>query len=285
MAQIHGRVRKTESYIVEVEGVEFEVEYEPLSHEEPIVRKLPDGRTVIGYLCNDDNPYDPRDENDNFGTMICWHRRHALGDKHEYEDADALWRELIGVDVHEAIDTATNKELYDWADAHPEVKHSDKAYGDKCRELMARMRDLISDKVDELGYVILDLFLYDHSGITMSTSRSGQFADRWDSSAVGLIYVSGDDIKKNWSVQSLDDLVDYRDGQPPKPARERAADLLQCEVEEYDKFIMGETYIARVELFDADDCRIEEDDERYLAALGTEHARKVLAEMVEEACG
>ena len=34
----------------------------------------------------DDNPSDPR-ENDNLGTMICFHRRYNLGDKHKFSDS------------------------------------------------------------------------------------------------------------------------------------------------------------------------------------------------------
>lgn len=42
----------------------------------------------------DENPCNPRD-NDNFGKMICFHKRYALGDKHEVKHSDFLrWTEM-----------------------------------------------------------------------------------------------------------------------------------------------------------------------------------------------
>lgn len=40
------------------------------------------------------------------------------------------------------------------------------------------------------GYDIFPLYAYVHSGIALSVSRSGQFADRWDSGQIGFVLVS-----------------------------------------------------------------------------------------------
>jgi hypothetical protein len=43
----------------------------------------------------DDDPLNPRTEWDNMGTMICFHKRYELGDKHEYSsDHYSGWDEL-----------------------------------------------------------------------------------------------------------------------------------------------------------------------------------------------
>ena len=42
----------------------------------------------------DDILISPREVDEHFGTMVCFHRRYALGDKHEYEDKDAFLKEL-----------------------------------------------------------------------------------------------------------------------------------------------------------------------------------------------
>lgn len=69
---------------------------------------------------------------DNLGTMICFHNRYTLGDKHDYDTDDYNgWGEM-----EKAI-----------------IKDNDVA-------------------------IILPLYLYDHSGITIATSP---FGCRWDS--------------------------------------------------------------------------------------------------------
>jgi len=44
-----------------------------------------------GYTVNiypDEDPPDPRKESDHLGTMVCFHRRYNLGDRHEFRDPD-----------------------------------------------------------------------------------------------------------------------------------------------------------------------------------------------------
>ena len=52
-----------------------------------------DGFTL--YLMQDSYTESPR-EWDNLGTMVCWHRRYELGDKHKFyspDDFDEWWKE------------------------------------------------------------------------------------------------------------------------------------------------------------------------------------------------
>jgi len=69
--------------------------------------------------------------------------------------------------------------------------------------------------------VILPLYLYDHSGITISTSP---FDCRWDSGQVGFIFVSKHKIKK----EGIDET--------------KVEEYLKGEVETYDKYLTGEVY-------------------------------------------
>jgi len=76
--------------------------------------------------------------------------------------------------------------------------------------------------------IIRDLYLFDHSGISISIRP---FGCSWDSGQVGFIFVPIDDVRKWYNVQRtnrvvLDDL-------------ERK---LQQEVETYDKYLRGECY-------------------------------------------
>ena len=76
--------------------------------------------------------------------------------------------------------------------------------------------------------VILPLYLYDHSGITMST---GPFACPWDSGQVGWIYCEHETILKEYGG--------HRVGAKRK---QRVTELLIGEVDTYDKYLRGEVY-------------------------------------------
>ena len=47
------------------------------------------------FLMPDSDPVNPRVEWDNFGTMVCFHSRYALGDKHNYSNAEELFQKLV----------------------------------------------------------------------------------------------------------------------------------------------------------------------------------------------
>lgn len=79
--------------------------------------------------------------------------------------------------------------------------------------------------------VSLPLYLYDHSGITMSTGRGYPFNDPWDSSQVGFIYMTKADIRENWGVKKV-----------TKAVREKAIQLMEAEVSEYDDYLTGNIY-------------------------------------------
>jgi len=76
--------------------------------------------------------------------------------------------------------------------------------------------------------VILPLYLYDHSGITMST---GSFSDRWDSGQVGFIYVDRETCVREFGEKfSVADIEKE----------------LKEEVEEYDYYLTGQVYWYRI---------------------------------------
>lgn len=78
---------------------------------------------------------------DNLGTMICFHRRYDLGDKHSYSSDDySSWEEMKKAIIKE-----------------------------------------------ENPAVILPLYMYEHSGISISTSP---FSCPWDSGQIGFVLVS-----------------------------------------------------------------------------------------------
>jgi hypothetical protein len=76
--------------------------------------------------------------------------------------------------------------------------------------------------------VILPLFLYDHSGITMKTTP---FGDRWDSGQVGFVYVTKEKLKEEYSVKRI-----------TKKLLQKATEILINEVKTYDQYLVGDIY-------------------------------------------
>ena len=79
----------------------------------------------------------------------------------------------------------------------------------------------------------MPLYLYDHSGLTISTSG---FSCPWDSGQVGYIYITDADIRKEYGVKRIS-----------KQLRERVTQYLVNEVETYDKFLTGQVYCYTIE--------------------------------------
>jgi len=154
-------------------------------------------------VANDSDVESPR-EWDNLGTMVYWHRGYTLGDVDglkEYSDPDMFWYDLAGIED-------TDSDL------------------DKAIEL-ANKRN-----------VILPLYLYDHSGITMRTSS---FSCQWDSGQVGWIYVSYERLRKEYDRKRIS-----------AKQRALAEKYLTGEVETFDQFITNDVYGFNVERNDED---------------------------------
>lgn len=79
--------------------------------------------------------------------------------------------------------------------------------------------------------VILPLFLYDHSELSMST---GSFADRWDSGEVGFIC----DTTETRKLMGFELDRFGRD----EDLRERITEVLKGEVATYDQYLRGDVY-------------------------------------------
>jgi hypothetical protein len=92
------------------------------------------------------------------------------------------------------------------------------------------LKDMYNHLVNERGAkVILQLYLYDHSGLAMNTSG---FSCRWDSGSVGFIYATREDIQKWYGVKNM-----------TKKVLADAKRMLEIEVEEYDKYLKGDAYM------------------------------------------
>ena len=77
------------------------------------------------------------------------------------------------------------------------------------------------------GTIVLPLYLYDHSILTMNTTG---FSCPWDSRQVGIIYVTPEKIAKEMI-----------------PSEQSAIEILKSEVKTYDTYLRGEIYRYTVE--------------------------------------
>ncbi len=107
--------------------------------------------------------------------------------------------------------------------------HRNYDLGDKHNYSVDEIRGIVEDN----NYISLPLFLYDHSGITMSTSA---FSCEWDSGQVGIIFISKEDIRKEYNVKRIS-----------KKLQNNVIKYLIGEVELYDNYLTGEVYDFIVE--------------------------------------
>lgn len=186
-------------------------------------------------IVSDDDPIDPCVDYDQFGKMVCFHSRYNLG--HETPKCDSL-DYLIGLasdvlpDGVESLARKYRKSGESWDDA---------SY---MRDYELRCR-IESDpeklhKVIEAHYLMLPLYLYDHSGLTMRTTS---FSCSWDSGQVGFIFASKADAIKEFS----------KNGRLTAKARQAALDCMTAEVESYDDYLTGNCWGFIVEVFDGDE--------------------------------
>ena len=80
------------------------------------------------------------------------------------------------------------------------------------------------------GVLLFPLYLYDHSGITISMAP---FSCPWDSGQVGYHCITAAKIKEEWGE------VPDAAGQTPQ---QRAESCLRAETETYDRYLQGEVY-------------------------------------------
>lgn len=155
------------------------------------------GRYAVN-LFYDEHTESPRIAYDNVGHMVCFHRRYNLGDDEHY-------------------DFPKGKIYCEDTDHH--------TYG------AGRFVDpdhalAVLAEIEKEGGVCLPLYLYDHSGLSISC---GKFSCPWDSGQVGMIYCTAEQIAKEWGCDVA-----------------QAREYLLGEVETYDFYLRNEVYFYTV---------------------------------------
>ena len=102
--------------------------------------------------------------------------------------------------------------------------HSRYNLGDRHDLSVEEVKELAESDFNEA----LPLYLYDHSGLTMSTSP---FSCPWDSGQVGGIIATEEEMKKEFGVAKL-----------TKEHREKARQMMMEGVETYDQYLTGDVW-------------------------------------------
>lgn len=153
-------------------------------------------------VMHDPEPESPR-EWSTLGTMLCTHGRYMLGDKNA--------KETLREDIRNC-----------------------KAYRDSW-EKKYNMDDImvLTALASKCGFIMLPLYLYDHSGITMNTTG---FSCPWDSGQVGVILVSREWVR-----------AEYDTSRVTAKLKAKVLDALKAEVATYDEYLRGDVYGWSVE--------------------------------------
>lgn len=207
----------------------------------------------------DDEPLNPRTDYDNFGKMVCWHSRYNLGDKHNFEDTNEFLKSLVQDSVEpgalislvrsgkvEGVKLEYNQSDGGWTvseyDDYLKKWFTTFFEGNMADNKQDIFEDILNTLPDQLLYalaseknLILPLNLYDHSRLSMSVSS---FIGRtshaeWDSSQVGWIYATADNIRAEYGNCFAENV-------------KKAKDLLKFEVETYNYYLSGQCYGFRL---------------------------------------
>lgn len=172
--------------------------------------KLKSGRIL--RVEQEEFPENPRSW-DNLGTMICSHGNYKLGDKQIEGKLAQLLTVANDIGILPYIIGLDEEYQYD----------------------MDKLEDFIFAKKEA---VVISLWLYKHSGITM---HMHQPSCRWDSMTVGYIYVGEDAIKKEF-------------GELTEETIEKARKILESEVCTYAQYLEGDVY--RFEIIKQETCNL-----------------------------
>lgn len=208
----------------------------------------------------DTEPLNPREEYDNLGHMMCWHRRYNLGDRNRFGDSNEFLQDLVKRTASEyAIirharfgKSDTIRLLYDrvacgWAvesyNRYDRRWVQEDFFAGNLEENKRAVADCLVESMDDgdllriasAQNVILPLYLYDHSGLRMSAGSFAGLAPHaeWDSGQVGWIYAASGEIRAEYGSVSAENV-------------EKARERLHTEIRDYDYYLSGQCYGYRL---------------------------------------
>ena len=205
------------------------------------------------HIQQDSYADNPREYTD-LTTMACWNRYYQLGDSLDDKSPEDFWRRLVGEHIPQekltklALDgqipnirIAENEEDASRYDIFETCSILDRA-PEEYLEHEYVPEDMIAEYLNEMFDITqcmqlmepyaewMPLWIYDHSGITISCGeRVYPYNDRWDSGQVGWIIAFKDKIIRECQVDE-------------SSWRKKAIEVMKCDVKLYDCYLCDETY-------------------------------------------
>ena len=204
----------------------------------------------------DTYPCNPRADLDGYiGTMSCFGRYAGYSDEPGYRTLEDLKKDMMqsaGITMETLLQYAQKdakhirliyqREEYLW--------QLYRKLNDNTEELLLEDQDkeiLDDDILEEISLkeivmlsqgkiIALPLYIYDHSGVTISTVRN---SDPWDTSYVGMIWTTLEKVKETGIMPTGEETLESF-----------AKDTLKAEVHMYDQYLTGEVYGYIVETLD-----------------------------------
>lgn len=141
-------------------------------------------------------------------------------------------------------------------------------FGDKHEyDSQEAFKEWLNENKDNV--ILLPLFLYDHSGITMNTTGFHHCdSQRWDWGCVGVIYVTKEKVRAEYGWKAI-----------TKARIKKISEYLKSEVECYDQYLTGDVYGYIVESPKGE----EIEDGSCWGFFGHDHKASGLLEQAEDA--
>ena len=219
-----------------------------------------EGERYCVHVHNDECPDNPRSWDTPISTMACFHRRYRLGDDIKTSDPEEFWRGLVRKIVPEsevfaAVESgavtgiritknADNEELIDVYETYSWNTPVGSSEPEECLAYEGIRKESLYEYIEDDLTICdcqqflepylewLPLWLYDHSGITMSCgARTYPYNDDWDSGCVG------------WIIMTKETALKERIGcYDESNWREKAIADMKAEVALYDQYLTGDVY-------------------------------------------
>jgi len=158
--------------------------------DEYLVEKIP----YRGYVIKIMQDSDPQFDFDLLSSRVCWHRNYTLSSDN--------------------IETRTDNK-----------RRKQTSYKDV---LSFEAPEDFQQFCKENKVLVFSLFLYDHSGITISMEP---FSCPWDSGQCGWVFVTYEEIRKEYKVKKV-----------TKKLLKKVEEVIQGEVKLFDNYLTGEVY-------------------------------------------
>jgi len=147
-------------------------------------------------------------------------------------------RTANGKIVKITIDEYPSDPFNDWDKfSHLVAWHSRYEFGNKTDiEQWKHQEDFEQWVKEQHGKIlIMPLYLYNHSGISLSVEYTYPYNDRWGAGQIGYAYATYQEIRENYLIKRI-----------TKKTIKKAIELIKAEIEAYNQYLSGNVYQAEI---------------------------------------